>query len=300
MSQISRRRFLQKSGQAAAAAALMAGMPRALWANPLGLPIGIQLYTVKDDLKNDVPGTLKQLRVIGYAEVEAFRYEGYDAQKLHSALQAVGLKCPSAHLPLDGKDLGPIFDEAHVLGSHYVVSSFLDIGKDPWKQQLTLDDYKALAARMNEIGKQAKSAGLQYAYHNHDMEFRKFDSGVIGYDVLLKESDPELVKFEMDCGWVAAAGYSPADYLQKYPTRYTMLHIKQFTKDSPVTTSTGGSNGPIGTELGRGKPDYKPIFAAARKAHIRHYFVEQEPPFLDMPAMQAAKADYNYLHSLKA
>jgi sugar phosphate isomerase/epimerase len=295
--------FLRQTSQAAAAATLMAGMPRALWANPLGLPIGIQLYSVKDDLQTDVPGTLKQLRAIGYKQVEAFHYSGFDAQSLRAAMKAAGLECPSVHLNFNQPDLASAFETARTLGARYAVSSTLrpypvKHKKETPLTELTLDDYKAVAKRMNDIGRQAKQAGFQYAYHNHDMEFRDVGGGKVGYDVLLQESDPELVQFEMDCGWVAAAGYNPVDYFQKYPTRFVMLHIKQFTKDSAITTSTNGPTSPQGTELGRGKPDYKPIFAAAKKIHIRHYFVEQEPPFLDMTSMEAAKVDYNYLHSM--
>lgn len=302
MSPIPRRRFLQQ-GSAAVAAALVASFPRELWANPLGLPIGIQLYTVKDALQNDVAGTLKQLSTMGYKEVEAFHYSGYDPKSLRAALDATGLKCPSAHLSLDGPDLGPEFEGAHTLGAHYAVSSVLQLkdrkhSKGQPAPEMTLDDYKRLAAKMNQIGRKAKQAGLQYAYHNHDMEFRDLGDGKIGYDVLLIETDPELVNFELDCGWMAVAGYSPVEYFRKYPHRYKMLHIKQFVKGSPRTNATSGPTAPVGTELGRGKPDYKPIFATASRIGIQHYFIEQEPPFLDMTSLEAAKMDYDYLRAL--
>jgi len=303
MSSISRRTFLRQGSATAATAALVSALPRELWADPLGLPVGIQIYTVKDVLQNDVPSTLKKLRAIGYGQVEAFRYPGFNAQSLRSALDAAGLACPGAHLAFNQPDLGPVFEEAHTLGAHYAVSSTLrphpvKHAKGQPLPDLTLDDYKLLAAKMNDIGKQAKAAGLQYAYHNHDMEFRDLGGGKIGYDILLKETDPALVNFELDCGWMAVAGYNPIDYFENYPRRYKMLHVKQFVKGSPRTTSTQGPARPQGTELGRGEPDYKPIFAAARKVGIQHYFVEQEPPFLDMTSMEAAKVDYRYLHSL--
>ncbi len=315
MTLVSRRKFLQQGSAAAAAAALISSFPQKLWANPLGLPIGIQLYTVKDALQNEVNGTLKQISTIGYKEVEAFHYPGYDAKSLRTALDGLGLKCPSVHLSLNGPDLGPMFEQAHILGAHYAVSSTLRPGhaaphprsanKNPGNgghkkpaPLLTLDDFKKIAAKMNDIGRQAKQANLQYAYHNHDMEFRDLGNGKIGYDILLKETDPELVEFELDCGWMAVAGFSPVQYFHNYPHRYKMLHIKQFVKGSPRTTSTSGPTRPQGTELGRGEPDYKPIFAAAAKIGIQHYFVEQEPPFLDMTSLQAAKVDYDYLHML--
>lgn len=285
----SRRTFLQHGSMAAAA--LVSSSAQRLWANPLNQPIGIQLYTVGDALRKDVPGTLKRVRAIGYRVVETAGSAGLTAVQFKNALDNAGLKCPSAHLQLNTADLSPLFADAHTLGAHYAVSSMLQIGK-------SLNDYKNLAAKMNRIGQKAKQAGLQYAYHNHDFEFADLGGGKIGYDVLLKETDPELVSFELDCGWMFIAGYSPLTYFHNYPHRYKMLHIKDFVKGSTRSRSISGPTRPQGAELGRGIPDYKSIFAAAAKIGIKHYFVEQEPPFLDMTSLQAAKVDYDYLHAL--
>jgi sugar phosphate isomerase/epimerase len=130
------------------------------------------------------------------------------------------------------------------------------------------------------------------------MEFARLDGKSIGYDILLAETDKELVDFEIDCGWMIAAGYKPEEYFSRYPKRIKMLHIKDFVRGSKVSTSLAKDLRPQGTELGRGYIDYKPILAAAAKIHIDHYFVEQEPPFLDMPAIEAARVDYEYLHTL--
>lgn len=300
---ISRRVFLQQGSTAAAAATLLSAAPRSLWANPLGQPIGIQLYTVSGALEKDLPGTLDRLHAIGYRLVEAFHYPGYNAKSLRQAVEKAGLDCPSAHLDFNQPNLDSLFREAETLGVRYTVSSELHFrnsqypkGK-PWRE-MTVDDYKMLAGEMNNIGWKAKQAGFEYAYHNHDMDFRDLGGGQIGYDILLRQSDPSMVNFELDCGWMAVAGYDPAEYLRRYSNRYKMLHIKQFVKNSPRTTTTDGPGKPQGTELGRGKPDYKPIFAAAKVAGVQYYFVEQEPPFLDMTSIEAARADYEYLHKL--
>jgi sugar phosphate isomerase/epimerase len=155
-----------------------------------------------------------------------------------------------------------------------------------------------MADRLNDLGRKAKVAGLQYAYHNHNFEFRKLDGDRIGYDVLLKYTDPALVAFEPDCGWMAAAEYNPIEYFRQYPGRYRMLHIKDFVATKGPSTSLAKDERPQGTELGRGHIDYKPILLAAAKAGIHDYYVEQEPPFLDMSALAAVKVDYQYLRTL--
>jgi sugar phosphate isomerase/epimerase len=293
MLSISRRRFLQQG--ALAAAAFTSSRHRA-WGSPDKIPIGLQLYTVGADLQKDTAGTLRQVRSIGYKEVETAGFAGLTAKQFRAALDDAGLSCHSAHVQMVSPDLGPVFDDAHAIGAHYVVSSALfppNPGHLP-----TLDDYKTLAARLNDIGRKAKETDLQYAYHNHNFEFREQDGKAIGYDVLLKETDPALVKFELDCGWMIAAGYSPVEYFQRYPTRYKMIHVKDFVRGGKVSTSLSKELRPQGTELGRGHIDYKPILSAAAKIGVRYYYVEQEPPFPEMPALDAAKVDYNYLRGL--
>jgi sugar phosphate isomerase/epimerase len=162
---------------------------------------------------------------------------------------------------------------------------------------MTIDDYKSLADYYNRLGEQAKKADLQLVYHNHNREFRPLKNGTTGYDQLIHSTDAKLLKLELDCGWMRAAGHNPFAYLTRYPERYRMLHIKDF-KLIPKP-SFGNNSEPKPTELGRGSIDYKPIFAAAKKSGIEWYFVEQEPPFGDMPAMQAIQVDYDYLHNLR-
>ena len=297
---ISRRKFLQVG---TAAAITIPYLPR-LSAEPLGKPPGIQLYTVADALQADVPGTIHKLSKMGYREVESFPYQGFNAKSLRSALDEAGLSCPSCHLALNQPNLDPLFEQAHILGAHYAVSSIL---QPPGSARssgghglstLTADDFKRIAALMNSVAEKTRSAGLQYAYHNHDFEFRTLNNGQIGYDILLSETDPSKVKFELDCGWMVVAGYSPVQYFERYPNRYRMMHVKDFVKGSKKSTSIQGPMRPIGTELGRGIPDYRSIFAAAAKTSIQYYFVEQEPPFLEMTSLQAAEVDYAYLETL--
>ncbi len=287
------------------AAVASSASTKLLWGDPLGKAPGIQLYTVSADLDRDVPGTLKALHTIGYEYVETAGFAKLTAADFRKQLDGAGLKCPSAHLQFSTADPGPLFDDAHAVGAHYAVSSVL-IAKpmgtsmaDAIKalSSLTLDDFKKTAELANQIGTKAKASGLQYAYHNHNFEFRDLGGGKIGYDVLLKETDPDLVKFELDCGWITVAGYSPIEYFKNYPNRYRMIHVKDFLP-GPTTTNLMGPNRPTGTELGRGHIDYKPIFAAAGPAGVEYYFSEQEPPITGMTALEAAKVNYEYMHAI--
>ena len=289
------------------AGAVAAVAVRKTFAEPLGLPAGIQLYAVRDELTKDTPATLKTLHDIGFREVEYFSPGKYTVAEYHTLITDAGLTCPSAHLPFTGaNDLAPIFANANTLGAHFAVSSvFINLfpngrptktaGQMDALPPLGLDAFKKLAAHMNDVGKQAKAAGLQYAYHNHNFEFEKMPDGFYGYDVLLNETDHELVKFEIDCGWMSVAGASPQAYFSRRPGRFRMLHVKDFRPIKP-TIDLLGPNRPTGVELGHGFIDYKSIFAAAKTAGIVHVFAEQEAPY-QRGQLESAKVSYDFLHS---
>jgi sugar phosphate isomerase/epimerase len=307
-----RRKFLKHGGMAVAAAA---SLPYLAWADPLGLPIGIQLYTVGSDLQKDAAATIKQIATIGYKEVETAGFgSAKTAVELRKILDDNGLKCPSAHLSFDLKNLQKTFDDANALGCQYATSSvprsMLNAPAAPGATMtpeeraearkrmmgpMTADDFKRLADAENAVGAAAKKSGLTFAAHNHTMEFVLVD-GKPGYDYLLNHTDPELVKFEIDCGWMSVAGYKPGDYMAKYPGRVKMLHIKDFL---PFEKSANAGPGTVlGSEIGSGVVDYKAIFKDVKGKGIQHIFVEQEAPYTRMPPMQAAEVDYKYLHSL--
>jgi sugar phosphate isomerase/epimerase len=300
-----RREFMAASRNLGLAAAGTAILPRLALGEAMGLPPGIQLYTVREDLPKDTPGTLKQLHDIGFREVETAGFGKYSTKEFRQMLDDAGLKVPSAHLNLNAADLGPAFEDAHTLGAHFATSSSLATGNlprppagtkgpRPAMAPLGKEGFTKLAAQMNDIGTKAKAAGLQYAYHNHNYEFEKMPDGSFGYDILVNNTDHELVKFEIDCGWMSAGGANPITYFQKYPGRFKMIHVKEFQPLAHPVTSLGGSDRPQGTDLGGGFIDYKPIFAAGKKAGIEHAFSEQENPF-PVSQMASAKAAYAFL-----
>ena len=234
-------------------------------------------------------------------------------------LDEAGLTNPSGHylLPDLLKDLDSKIEFAKDMGQHYMVVSvpwIADVSRvhaDPKTGRLgfliamlaalTLDDYKWSAEQFNQVGEQLKKAGLQLAYHNHNFEFKKFEGGVTGYGEFLRLTDPDLVKLEMDCGWVTVAGHDPVEYLRKFPDRYRLLHIRDFKKGFTPTNKLGGiSEGAlVPAALGHGGIDYSKVLSAAKESHVASTFVEQEPPFKEMPALEAMKVDYEYLHNLR-
>jgi len=270
----------------------------------MGLPPAIQLYTVREDLPKDTPGTLKTLYEVGFREVETAGFGKYSAKEFRQLLDDAGLKVPSAHVNLNAADLGPVFEDVHALGARYATSSVLlppGLQRPSGATGFVLptmgpDEFKKLAGLMNEVGTKAKASGLQYAYHNHNFEFVKMPDGSYGYDLLVNNTDHDLVKFEVDCGWMSAAGADPIAYFKKYPGRFKMVHVKEFQPlEHPVTMLTGPER-PKGTDLGQGFIDYKPIFAAGKKAGIEHAFSEQEAPF-PVSQMASAKVAYAFLHA---
>jgi sugar phosphate isomerase/epimerase len=286
MNHLSRRTFLKASGAFAAAAYTGAGR---LEAAPLHMPIGLQLYSVRNLLPKDFEGTLHQLNAAGYRVVEAAGYYDKSAADFRHAMNQAGLRCISGHytLMLLREQLGPLMDYAHALGLKYMVcSSSGGVHRDPAaKGELTLDDWHYVASEFNRIGEKMKAAGITFGVHNHIPEFAVFN-GVVVYDELLRLTDPKYVVFEMDCGWVAAAGHNPVDYLSKTPQRFPLMHVKDMAREA---------NGQFhSVVMGTGVVDYGPILRAA--TGLKHYFIEQEE-FAGDP-MTELREDAAYMRKL--
>lgn len=243
-------------------------------------PIGLQLYTVRDAMEHDPKGTLAKVAQIGYNSLEGATYTGsqkfygMDAKTFAAALKANGQTMRSCHYRLgedttgfDGGMKGTILndwkkavDDAAALGIKYMVCAWLSP-----KERQGLDHYKKLAADFNKAAATCKAGGLQFCYHNHDFEFDQQD-GKYPYDVLLDETDPTLVKMEMDLYWVNKAKQDPIKLFEKHPGRFPLWHLK----DMDATPEHAF------TEVGNGTIDFKKIFAHAQKAGMKYFFVEQD------------------------
>ncbi len=291
MSITSRRSFLKASGAVAAVACAGTECLAAKSIKiPMGLklPIGLQLYSVRQLLAKDFAGTLSKIKAAGYAEVEAAGYYDRTAQEFRQAMDKAGLRCTSTHHPLDvlRAQLDELIEYGHKLGLTYIVSPSASHRDPAAKGPLTMDDWHFSADELNRVGAKVKAAGMTFGYHNHDSEFGSED-GVVFYDELLKLTDPKLVVFEMDCGWVAAAGRDPVEYLRKSPERFPLLHVKDMVQ---------GANGEYhSTVMGKGVVDYEAILRAAKG--LKRYYIEQED--FDMDPIAAIRLDAEYMRKLK-
>lgn len=226
--------------------------------------IGLQLYTVRDLMKADVPGTLARVAGIGYKEVEFAGYFGHTPAQIRDLLRRNGLSSPSSHLPFESLETGwqKMLDDAKAAGHKWVTIAWL-----PEEKRRTLDDWKRHAALFNRAAAQAKEAGLRFAYHNHDFEIRPMD-GTRPLDLLLNSTDPKLVDFELDLYWAVYGGGNPLDFFNRYPKRFPMVHVKD---------SSGPPDNRI-VDVGQGTIDFRSIFAQSEKAGIKNYFVEHDQP----------------------
>jgi len=266
--------------------------------------IGLQLYTVRYAIAEDFDGSLAKVAAAGYKEVELagfsldggeVRYFGKTPQEMRAALDHHGLFALSTHV--DYKSLSPenfpkVLEASKVLGHQYIVNPWVEeeVRKQP-------DSWKSISAMFNRAGEDSKKAGFQFGYHNHWFEFLPVN-GVLPYDLLLKECDPNLVKMEMDLCWITAAGADPVKYFNLYPGRFPLVHVKDLKK-IPAITAGGAQN--FGdtvdlTEVGSGIIDWKRIFAQSDKAGIKHYIVEHDHP---KAPFESIRISYEYLSRLR-
>jgi sugar phosphate isomerase/epimerase len=238
--------------------------------------IGLQLYTVRHEMERDMEGTLARVAQAGYTEVEFAGYFDHAPKDVRAMLDRHGLVSPSFHTgPIEGDPWHAALDAAHVLGQRYVIVAWI-----PPEQRTGLDAYKRFAEHFNKAAEEARAAGLQFGYHNHDFEFAPV-GGRLPYDVLLAETDPKLVQFEMDLYWITKGGQDPLTYFARYPGRFPLVHVKD---------SMGPPEHKM-ADVGAGTIDWKRIFAQHEQAGIRHYFVEHDQPQDPFRSIQAS-CDY--------
>ena len=287
-----RRTFLKSAGTAAAVSLLPSQFLRAASQHKVR-PIGVQLYTVRDLMKNDFEGTIAQVAQVGYKEVEFAGYFGRSADQVKAVLDKNGLKAPSTHVQYDELDdkFPSVIEFSKTIGLEYIICPWIppELRKSP-------DIWKQASEKFNKCGEQSKAAGMQFGYHNHWFEFLP-TNGVLPYDELLRLSDPNLVKMEMDLCWISTTGTDPVKYFEKYPGRFPLVHVKD-VKTMPKVTQGGAQN--FGdtvdlTEVGSGVIDWKRIFAHADQAGIKHYIVEHDHP---KQPLESIKGSYEYLSKL--
>lgn len=224
---------------------------------------GLQLYTVRSEMERDFDGTLARVAEIGYGEVEFAGYFQRLPAQVKASLQTVGLAAPAAHIGLDAfeGELDRTLDSAAEIGHRYVIVAW--VGDD----RRSADGYRRTADQFNTFGAAARTRGLLFGYHNHDFEFAPIGE-TNGYDILLENTDPENVIFEMDLFWIVKGGKDPIAYFERWPGRFHAVHVKDMDDSAERRM----------VDVGAGVIDFAGIFARAEQAGIRHYFVEHDNP----------------------
>lgn len=289
----------------------------------VALPIGLQIYTLGDEAGRDLDATFAQVAAIGYREIELPSLYGRKPADIRAAADKAGLAISSLHLAVTtrGTPTGPtlmsapaeLADSLGALGAKHGVMPIAPLPDNFRPQpgeniqaaigrafaQAGPDHWRRTAALLNEKGAALKPVGIALGYHNHNIEFAPFaeasGGAANGWDILVQETDPALVHFELDTGWIATAGRDPAAFLRQHQGRVTQLHVKDVAMGN--TVHFGLSMKPA--EIGSGTLDWAKILPAAHDAGVRHFYVEQEPPFA-IPRIDAASKSYGFLAQLTA
>lgn len=255
---------------------------------PVARSMAVQLYSVREAVATNLEDTLHRLAAIGYNQLEIYGYNGTffgrSPVEFKRILFKTGMSVISSHhvTGLSMKTRGSLTDgweqaveDLHNIGCKYMACSYL------FPEERTQENYAALPNLLSKSGEQTQKAGIQFAYHNHDFEFEKYKDGLV-YDHLLTSTSADLVKMELDLYWIVKAGHDPVVYFDKYPGRFPLWHVKDMEAGS----------GDI-TEVGRGTIDFNRIFAARKKAGLRHWFVEQDTTKGDM--FESLKSSHDFL-----
>ncbi|MDP5275841.1 sugar phosphate isomerase/epimerase family protein [Chengkuizengella axinellae] len=250
----------------------------------MSIPVGLQLYTLREETEKDFVDTLQSVADMGYQTVEFAGYGGIEAKEMKKILDDLGLYAPSSHVPIEvlQHQLENQIEYSLEIGSKYIVCPYLDVQtylRGEQNLKTTLESFKEIAAK-------CRDNGLQFAYHNHDFEFEKTEEGSYILDRIYKSIDANLLVAELDLFWVKKAGLDPIEYLSSFKNRCPIIHIKDMTKDHRETFA----------EVGQGIIDYLSIFKMAENIGIEHFIVEQD--VCERPPLESIKMSINYLKSI--
>lgn len=285
-----RRNFLHLTGTAAIGSLVL---PQSFCTSPAHISdgnklkeFGLQLYTLRDDLPRDTNGILKQVASFGYKHIESYEgptgmFWGMKNTGFKKFMDDLGMSLISSHCDIT-KDFEKKVDDAAAIGMKYLIYNW------PSKQH-SLDEYREMAATFNKCGERCKKAGIRFANHNYDSSFYKVD-GIYPQDLLMRETDHELVYHQMDIYWVTITGQNPADWFNRYPGRYKLCHIKDRTKGSTKRDDT--------CNIGKGSIDFPGILASAQKSGMDYFIVEQEHYSNGTPII-AVKENAEYLKKMR-
>jgi len=253
-------------------------------------PVGLQLYSLREQFKKDVAGTLDEVKSLGIKYVETAGTYGVPPEKFRELLDARGLKAISGHFPYEKcrDNVEDIAKEAKILGVQYVGCAWIP-HKDPFDEKTC----REAAAVFNRAGEALAKHGLKFFYHTHGYEFLPYGNGTL-FDLLASETKPEYVHFQMDVYWIVNPGQDPVKLFEKYGNRFELMHVKDMKQGTPKSF-TGQSDVTNNVVLGTGVIDYKSIFRAAKKSGVKWYFIEDESPISEKQIPQSLR----YLEAVK-
>jgi sugar phosphate isomerase/epimerase len=254
-------------------------------------PLGLQLYSLRDQFAQDVPGTLDKVREFGFKNVELAGMYGLAPNEFRAELDARGLKAVSGHYSYEQfrDDVDGIAREAKGVGMEYVGCPWIP-HSDPFDEKTC----REAIAVFNTAGETLAKQGIKFFYHTHGYEFQPYDQGTL-FDLLITETKPEFVSYEMDVFWVVHGGQNPVTLLEKYGNRFQLTHLKGMKDSTPTGLLTGHSDATNAVPLGMGKIDYPPILRAAEKAGVKWHFIEDESPSSEQQIPQSLR----YLEQVK-
>jgi sugar phosphate isomerase/epimerase len=257
---------------------------------------GLQLYSLREQFKQDVPGTLDRVKALGFTLVETAGTYGNTPEKFAQMLKERGLTPVSAHYQYEAltKDIAAVVREAQALGVQFVVCPWIPHQGDVFTEA----DARRAAADFNRWGEALQAAKIRFGYHCHGYEFRPLREGAkeTAFDVLVRETKPSLVTFEMDVFWVMHPGQDPAALLAKYPTRWGLMHLKDIRKGAATGSFTGHAPLTDDVTLGTGQVDWPRVLKEAARVDVKYYFIEDESPTV----LEQIPHSLKYLESLKA
>lgn len=262
------------------------------WAGDFSGQPGLQLYSLRDSFKADVPGSLDKVKALGIREVELASTYQLKPEQLLAMLKERGLSAVSGHYqyPAMQKDIAGAVAEAKALGLKYVACPWIphpDTGFDEETCRKAIADF-------NLWGAAFAKEGIRFAYHPHGFEFLPYGEGRM-LDLLIRETHPDAVSFEMDVFWIAQAGQDPVQWLEKYPGRWVLLHLKDLRKGAPVGLVPKRVAKTDQVALGTGMVDWPKVLRAASKVGVAHYFIEDESPTVE----EQLPVSLRYLKSLQ-
>ncbi len=253
-------------------------------------PLGLELYSFRREMEKDVPGTLARVHDFGFEEVEVPGLYGLTAEKFREELNRSHLRCTAMVAQWDAlKDhFDSVVHDAKTLGAQNVICPWI-----PHGGKFTAEDARNAADNFNRWGASLREAGLQFCYHPHGYEFQPAENGTL-FDTLVTKTDSKNVNFEMDVFWIVHPGQNPVALLEKYPTRFPLMHLKDLAKDAHGNLS-GSAPEETSVALGAGQVDWQAVLVAARRASVKRYYIEDEAA----SAMRQVDDSLNYLRGLK-